>query len=130
MKDENSRLFQYAILSDHRLHFGRLYFQVIGLNLSLVVVAGTAIAIGLPAWWTAARLIAGGVLAGTGFVASRLHHQEELYASALRRIELAESRMVAIPASKRLGARQIVAISCVVIGIMLATEAAIRLLRP
>jgi hypothetical protein len=114
---------QYRVLADHRLHFGRLYFQVIGTNLALVTAAATAIGIGKPQWWTAARFLAGIVLMGTAFVAHRLRRQEALYASALEAIEREEEGMDQIPAAPRHGARQLVVAALIGTGLALALEA-------
>lgn len=128
MAPPEARLAQYRVLADHRLHFGRLYVQVIGINLALVTGAATAIGIGCPAWWTAARLLAGLMLVGTGVVAYRLHRQEERYASALRLIEEEESGMISLGATSRHGARQLVVIALVAAGLSLAAEAGRRML--
>jgi hypothetical protein len=127
MEKLDAKLIQYRVLADHRLHFGRLYFQVIGTNLALVTAAATAIAIGRPAWWLAMRLLAGLVLMGTGFVAYRLHHQEERYASALRAIE-EEEGLLSLRGTQRPGARRLVVIALVTIGLLLAVEAARHML--
>lgn len=124
MEKLEARLIQYRVLADHRLHFGKLYFQVIGLNLTSVVGAMTAIGIARPAWWMATRLLAGLVLVGTSFVAHRLHYQERTYASALRSIEEHEAGMVQLSGSQGLGARQFVVVALAVTGLLLAIEAA------
>lgn len=118
-----ARLVQYQVLADHRLHFGRLYFQVIATNLTLVTGAVTAIVIGRPSWWIAICFVAGIVLAGTGFVAHRLHHQEESYAAALRTIEQEEDSMLALSIAGRFGARRLVAIALIAIGLLISCEA-------
>lgn len=120
------RLVQYRIMSDHRLHFSKLYFQVVGTMLGLVAGAATAIAIGRPEWWTAMRLLAGVVLVGTGFVAHRLHHQEEAHASVLRAIEKEENGMIQLPSGQWYGARQLVVGALVAAGILLAAEASLQ----
>lgn len=124
MSGSEARLVQYRVVADHRLHFGKLYFQVIGTNLTLVTVAAIAIGIGQPTWWTPLRLLAALVLVGTGLVAHRLHQQEELYASVMRAIEKQEGDMVQLSDSRRHGARQSVVIVLVATGLLLAIEAA------
>lgn len=124
MARPEARLVQYRVLADHRLHFGKLYFQVIGTNLALAAIAAIAIGIGQPAWWTPMRLLAGLVLLGTGLVAHRLHGKEELYASAMRTIEKEDGDMVPLPDTSRHGARQFVVIALVATGVLLALEAA------
>ena len=123
MARQEARLVQYRVLADHRLHFGRLYFQVIGTNLALVTGATIAIGIGRPAWWTPIQLLAGLVLVGTGFVAHRLHHQEERYAAAMRAIEKVEGDMVQPPGIQRHGARRLVVVALFGSGVLLAFEA-------
>jgi hypothetical protein len=118
-----ARLVQYRVLADHRLHFSRLYFQVVGTMLALVAGAATVIAIGRPEWWTAMLLLAGVLLMGTGFVAHRLHHQEERHASALREIEKEESGMIQLPGAQWYGARQLVVVALVAAGLLLSIEA-------
>jgi hypothetical protein len=127
MERLEARLVQYRVLADHRLHFGRLYFQVIGINLLLLTGASTAIALGRPAWWASMRLIAGAILVFTGFIAHRLRHQEERYASALRAIEQ-ETDMVELLDTSRHGARQLVVIALIGAGFLLAVEATYRLM--
>jgi len=123
MPRQEARLVQYRVLADLRMHFGRLYFQVIGINLALATGAMLAIAIGKPAWWTPIQLLAGLVLVGTGFVAHRLHCQEERYAAAMREIEKMESDMVQFPDMQRHGARRLVVVALLVSGALLACEA-------
>lgn len=124
MEQLEARLTQYRVLADHRLHFGRLYFQVIGINLAMVVGASTAIAIARPAWWAAARLLAGLVLIGTSFVAHRLLRQEQDYASALRTIEKHESAMIQLSGPNGPSARRSVVAALAVAGLLLVIEAA------
>lgn len=119
MENNDARVMQYRVLADHRLHFGRLYFQVIGLNLTLVTGVLVAIAIARPPWLPAAGLLAGLILFGTGLVAHRLHAQEESYASALRAIEQHEPGMVALPGQKQLGARRLVVLTLAAAGLLL-----------
>ncbi len=126
MERMEARLIQYRALVDHRLHFGRLYFQVIGTNLTLVTGATIAIGIGRPEWWTAMQLLAGLVLVGTGFVAHRLHHQEERYASAMQAIEKEESGMVQLADTRRFGARHLVAIALVGTGLSISIGGILR----
>ena len=116
-----ARLVQYRVLADHRLHFGRLYFQVIGLNLALVTGVLAAIAIARPPWLSAAGLLVGLILFGTGLVAHRLHAQEESYASALRAVEQHEPAMVALPGPKQLGARRLVVLALAAAGLLLTS---------
>jgi len=116
-----ARLVQYRMLADHRLHFGRLCFQVIGLNLALVVGASVAVAITRPLWLPAAGLLGGLILSGTGLVAHRLHAQEETYASALRAIEQHQSGMVALSGPKQLGARRLVVLALAAAGFLLTS---------
>lgn len=112
---------QYRVLADHRLHFGRLYFQVIGLNLTLVSGVLAAVAINRPLWLAAAGLLAGPILFGTALVSHRLHAQEEGYASALRAIEEDEPGMIAFPSTKRLGARRLVVLALATAGLLLTS---------
>lgn len=121
MQINDATLVQYRVLADHRLHFGRLYFQVIGLNLALVTGALTAIAVTRPIWLAAAGLLAGPILSGTALVAHRLHAQEESYASALRAIEQHEPGMITLPNPKRLGARRFVVLALVAAGLLLTS---------
>lgn len=127
MDSEAARLVQYRVMADHRLHFGRLYFQVIGINLAVVAVTATAIGVAKPAWWMAMRMLAGLVMVGTGFVAHRLHLQEERYASVLRAIE-EEGGMIQLPGTQRHGARRSVVIGLVAAGLCLSIEALVRML--
>ncbi len=119
MEINEARLVQYRVLADHRLHFGRLYFQVIGLNLALVTAVLTAVAISRSLWFAAAGLLMGPILLGTALVAHCLHAQEESYASALRAIEQQEPKMVALPGPKTLGARRLVVVALAAAGLLL-----------
>ncbi|WP_298812585.1 hypothetical protein [uncultured Sphingomonas sp.] len=121
MQISDKTFVQYRVLADHRLHFGRLYFQVIGLNLALVTGVLTAIATTRPLWLAAAGLLAGPILFGTALVAHRLHAQEESYASALRAIEQHEPGMITLPNPKRLGARRFVVLALVAAGLLLTS---------
>ena len=123
MDKQEARLVQYRVFADHRIHFGRLYFLVIATNLAIVTGAATAIAIGRPTWWIAMRVIAGIMLAGTGFVAQRLHHQEESYAAALRTIEQGEDSMLTLSSAGSFGARRLVAIALIAVGLLISCEA-------
>lgn len=121
MEINDARLVQYRVLADHRLHFGRFYFQVIGLNLALITGVLTAVAINRPLWLAAAGLLAGPILFGTALVAHRLHAQEESYASALRAIEQHEPSMVALPGPKQPGARQLMVLALAAAGLLLTS---------
>lgn len=124
MQTSDATLVQYQALADHRLHFGRLYFQVIGLNLALVTGVLTAVAINRPLWLAAAGLLAGPVLLGTALVAHRLHAHEESYASALRAIEQQEPGMIVLSNPKRPGARRFVVLALAAAGLLLAIGSA------
>lgn len=119
MQINDAIIVQYRVLADHRLHFGRLYFQVIGLNLAIVTGVLTAVAIDRPHWLAAAGLLAAPILVGTALVAYRLHAQEESYASALRAIEHQEPGMIALPNPKQLGARRLVVLALAAAGLLL-----------
>ena len=127
MEINDARLVQYRVLADHRLHFGRLYFQVVGLNLALVVGVSTAIAINRPLWLPAANLLAGLILFGTALVAHRLHAQEESYASVLRAIEQHEPGMIEVSGSKKIGARRLVTLALAAAGLLLISASAFQL---
>lgn len=128
MLGQEARLVQYRVLADHRLHFGRLYFQVIGTNLALATGAMLAIALGRSAWWTPIQLLVGFLLMGTGLVAHRLHCQEERYAAAMREIEKADGDMVRLPDMQGHGARWWVVVVLWAVGVALACEAGRHLL--
>ncbi len=123
MDKQEARLVQYRVLADHRLHFGRLYFLVIATNLAIVTGVTTAIAIGRPSWWIAMRVVAGIMMAGTGFVAQRLHHQGESYAAALRTIEQEEDGLLTLSSAGGVGARRLVAIALIAVGLLISSEA-------
>ncbi|WP_176593430.1 hypothetical protein [Sphingobium sp. EM0848] len=123
MEKLEARLVQYQVLADHRLHFGKLYFLVIATNLVTLTGATVAIVIARPAWWIAMRLIAGIVLVGTAFVAHRLHHQEGSYAAALRSIEEEEESMLTLSSSGGFGARQIMVVALITVGVLISCEA-------
>lgn len=121
MQINDATLVQYRVLADHRLHFGRLYFQVIGLNLILATGVLICVAIKQPLWLAAAGLLVGPILFATALVANRLHAQEESYASALRVIEHQEPGMIALPNSKQLGARRLVVLVLAAAGLLLTS---------
>jgi hypothetical protein len=123
MDKQEARLIQYRVIADHRLQFGRLYFLVVATNLAIVIGTATAIAIGRPTWWIAMRVIAGIMLAGTGFVAHRLHHQEESYAAALRTIEQEDDSILTLSSAGGLGARRLVANGLIALGLLISCEA-------
>ena len=78
---------QYTVLAERRLHFGRMYWQNIGLLcIGLVIAAG--VFRGLTGVWLGVALaIAGGATLLMAFIAMRLRGLEVAYEILLRNIE-------------------------------------------
>ena len=114
-------LVQYQVLSEQRLHFGRLYWQSIAFLFALLIgfaaVSNNLSIIPFPM----GLMIAGTVTALMGFVADRLRKLETLYEERLETIErsLQErgSDVIQIaPRSGKYGARFVITIGLYVLG--------------
>lgn len=94
---------QYRVAADHRLHFGRLFFQVTAFNLALALALYTVTVTHGGA--APAMALAGGVLVAAAGVAGRLLRQERRYAAALAAIEAAHPALLAVEPAPGRGAR-------------------------
>ncbi|HWE46559.1 MAG TPA: hypothetical protein VG407_11070 [Caulobacteraceae bacterium] len=115
---------QYAVLAERRLHFGRMYWQNIGLHVAGLLAAaaifrnltGTPLAIALGIAGLATLLMA--------FIASRLRKLEVEYEGLLANIEAAwraggDTHVQLSPVSGRYGARFAVNLALAVGGVVL-----------
>ncbi len=126
---------QYTVLSERRLHFGRMYWQNIGL-LCIGMIAAAAVFRDLAGPWLGIALIAGGLATLLmAFIAMRLRGLEVAYEFLLRNIEEAwiAAGVVSVqkaPVSGAGGARHIVNFALGAAGLVLVAAGAIVLLRP
>ena len=128
MQSEDEAKLQYRIFADHRLHFSRLYFQLVAFMIFASLTSGLISALLNPGPRRWAVMGIGLVLALSGFVAHRLRAQEDVYAGLLRAIEEREgTAMLRAPFSARLGARTMVTAALVGTGLGLFGFAALRL---
>lgn len=114
-------LVQYRVLSDQRLHFGRLFWQSIAflfllLLASMVVFTRTHI---VPLWCALIGL--GVVTLLMGFVAERLRKLEGRYEDLLEAIELSlqaqgHDGIQIAPKSGRRGARFVITLGLLILG--------------
>jgi multisubunit Na+/H+ antiporter MnhB subunit len=112
---------QYAVLARHRLHYGRLFFEVIAFAI-LVLLLGTMVALTLPtAWRPGLAICGGGMLLATSFIAYRLNQQEEAYARLLSRIEQSQTGWLPSPALGGVSSRHMMPIGLALAAIALAS---------
>lgn len=112
------RLAQYRVAADHRLHFGRLFVQVVAFNLALSLATIFVVGNG-PVGWTIALDAAGLILIGTAGVSSRLLYQERRYASAMAEIEKVGEGFMALPAPSALLAHRLTIFGLGIAGVVL-----------
>ncbi|MES2886612.1 MAG: hypothetical protein V4739_01240 [Pseudomonadota bacterium] len=103
--NEALRQTQYQVFAEHRLHFSRLFYQVVAFILFAVLAAWAVMA------WAAVplggvALVLGSVLGLTSFIVHRLRCQEESYASLMRGLE--QPPMLPSPLPTRWSARVLV----------------------
>ncbi len=129
MESDPDRDVQYAVFSRHRLHYGRLFFEVIAFSV-IVLLLGTIVSLSLPsAWRPVLDVGGGGALLMTAFIAHRLNRQEEAYARLLSRIEAGRPGWHASPVVGGLSSRHAMpialacgALSIAVLGLWVATS--------
>lgn len=79
---------QYAALTERRLHFGRIYWQVIGLHCAGLLAAGAILrGVGDPVIPVLASVFAGGATLLIAFIARRLREIEVAHEALLNKIE-------------------------------------------
>ncbi len=103
--DDAMKPTQYRVLAEHRLHFSRLFYQVVAFIL-FVTLAGSPVLASQGVPDRVICVIMGGVLALTAFITHRLRQQEDTYARLLR--ELEQPPLLQPPYSARWGARALV----------------------
>lgn len=112
---------QYAVFSRHRLHYGRLFFEVIAFSL-IVLLLGAFVALQLPSQLRPILAVCGGaMLLVTSFIAYRLNEQEAAYARLLSRIEQDQPNWLAGPSVGGVSSRQMMPIGLALAGIATAT---------
>jgi len=125
---------QYAVLSERRLHFGRMYWQNIGL-LCIGLIAAAAVFRDLVAPWLGlALLVAGVATLLMSYIATRLRGLEVAYEKLLGEIEdswiaAGISGIRKAPVSGAGGARTTVNLALAFAGALLCVAGAIVLLR-
>lgn len=125
-------LVQYQVLSDQRLHFGRLYWQSIAFLFALLL-GGIAILEDLSILPLSIGLMLTASLCGLmGFVAHRLKRLEQRYEAALEAIEVAlqekgHSDIQVAPKSGQYGARFAVTIGLFALSAVLYVLSALEL---
>lgn len=112
---------QYAVFSRHRLHYGRLFFEVIAFSV-IVLLLGALVALQLPAPSRPVLFVCGGaMLLVTSFIAYRLNEQEAAYARLLSRIEQDQPNWLASPSVAGVSSRKMMPIAIALAGIATAT---------
>lgn len=115
--DSNEDAIQYRVFAEHRLHFGRLFFQVVAFGI-ILVLAEAAVATQWPATSVSIIVIGAGVtLLATGFIAYRVYRQEEAYAHLLQTIETRTPNWIVGPEASRPSSRMLVAAGLAVLGL-------------
>lgn len=101
---------QYVVFSRHRLHYGRLFFQVIAFSV-IVLLLGALLALQLPSpLWPVLAVCGGATQLITAFIAYRLNEQEIAYARLLIRIEQDQPNWLASPTVGGVSSRQMMPI--------------------
>lgn len=120
MESQNDRNVQYAVFSRHRLHYGRLFFEVIAFSV-IVLLLGTVVALQLPSPLRPVLAVCGGaILLVTSFIAYRLNGQEAAYARLLSRIEQDQADWLASPSIGGVSSRQMMPVGLALTGIATA----------
>lgn len=119
------QMVQYRVAADHRLHFGRLFFQVTAFNLAFALALYVVVTDRMGP--SPAAALSGCVLIGTAAVASRLLRQERLYATAIAAIEAAQEELLAVEPSPGRGARVATVFGFAVAGALLLIAAWLEL---
>ena len=108
------------MFSRHRLHYGRLFFQVIAFAV-LVVLPGAFVALQLPTPLQRILVIfAGAMFLATAFIAYRLNEQEAAYARLLARIEQDHPNWLASPSVGGVSSRQLMPVGLALTGLAMA----------
>jgi hypothetical protein len=111
---------QYVVFSRHRLHYGRLFFQVIAFSV-IVLLLGALVALQLPSASRPILVVCGGaMLLVTGFIAYRLNEQEAAYARLLLRIEQDQPNWLASPSVGGVSSRQMMPVGLALAGMATA----------
>ena len=117
MANEHEPSAQYAVFSNHRLHYGRLFFQVIAFSI-IVVLLGAFVALQVPSPFQPILTIGGGAMfLATAFIAYRLNEQEAAYARLLARIEQDQPNWLASPSVGGVSSRQLMPVGLALAGI-------------
>jgi len=114
MQTPETRLTQYRVLSDHRLHFGRLFFQVIAFDTALAAalhISAESDASGVRA------ALPGAILLATAFIAFRLMRQEAIYSGLMRDFEAVMPGWVQTPPPAGLGSRLMTVCGLATVGV-------------
>ena len=106
-------LTQYSVLSERRLHFGRMYWQNIAFHGAALLAAAAIFRSVTGPWLGAILILAGLATLLMGFIASRLRGLEVQYETLLGKIEDAliaqgHEAVQKAPVSGRYGARFLV----------------------
>lgn len=109
----NDLLTQYSVLSERRLHFGRMYWQNIAFHGAGLLAAAAIFKDLTGAWLAVVLVLAGLATLLMGFIASRLRGLEVTYETLLGNIEDAliadgHKAVQKAPVSGRYGARYLV----------------------
>jgi hypothetical protein len=117
MANDGDQNTQYLVFSRHRLHYGRLFFEVIAFTV-VALLLGTIVALNLPSrWWPWLAITGGGMLLATSFIAYRLNRQEAAYARLLSSIEQSRTGWLASPAVGGVSSRHMMPVGIALVGI-------------
>lgn len=120
MANEHEASVQYAVFSRHRLHYGRLFFQVIAFSVS-VVLLGAFVALQLPSPLQPILTVCGGAtFLAAAFIAYRLNEQEAAYARLMASIEQNQPNWLSSPSVGGVSSRQLMPLGLALAGVAMA----------
>lgn len=111
------QMVQYRVAADHRLHFGRLFFQVTAFNLAFALALYVVVADAMKP--PMAMALSGGILIATSAIVGRLLRQELRYATAMATIEATHDALLPVEPTSGQGARVATAFGLAVVGVLL-----------
>ena len=122
MSNSHHQNVQYHVFSRHRLHYGRLFFQVIAFSV-MVLLLGTLVALHLPREMRPILAFCGGaMLLVTAFISYRLNVQEAAYARLLSRIEQDQPNWLPSPDIGGVSSRRMMPIMLAFAGVAMAAS--------
>ncbi|MFC1663848.1 hypothetical protein ACFL0A_01860 [Patescibacteria group bacterium] len=134
MKREELLIKQYEVLSERKLHFGRLFWQIPTVFMGICILIANIFKEFEPLilWWFI--VITGLLLILMGYIAHRLRTNEDNYDLLMERIEKELKKKVGpsfqvVPLSKKFGAKFWTTVSFVFLGFVLLIIGLINLIK-